>query len=66
MEHFRESLKLAPRSPIARIEYANGLYMLYGDDRYEEVSELYVQAAEATPLDAMEKLDVESALAELE
>lgn len=66
MEHFRKSLKLAPRSPIARIEYANGLYMLYGDDRYEEVSELYVQAAEATPLDAMEKLDVESALAELE
>ena len=66
MEHFRKSLKLAPRSPIARIEYANGLYLLYGDDRYEEVSELYVQAAEATPMDAMEKLDIESALAELE
>ena len=66
MVHFRKSLELAPRSPIARIEYANGLYMLYGDDRYDEVSELYVQAAEATPLDAMEKLDVESALAELE
>ena len=59
-------MKLAPNSPIAKIEYANGLYLLYGDDRYDEVSDLYVQAAEATPLDAMEKLDVECALAELE
>jgi tetratricopeptide (TPR) repeat protein len=66
MEHFAKSLELTPRSPIARIEYANGLYMLFGDDRYEEVSDLYVQASETEPLDAMERLDVESALAELE
>ena len=66
IRHFRKSLELTPDSPIARIEYANGLYLLYGDDRYDEVSELYVQASEATPLDAMERLDVESALAELE
>ena len=66
LEHFQRSLELVPRSPIGRIEYANGLYLLYGDDRWEDVSELYVQAAEATPLDAMERLDVESAKAELE
>ena len=66
MSHFHESMKLAPNSPIAKIEYANGLDLLYGDDRYDEVSDLYVQAAEATPMDAMEKLDVESARAELE
>jgi len=66
MDHFARSLELTPRSPIARIEYANGLYMLYGDDRYEEVSDLYVAAAEATPLDAMEYLDVTAAQAELE
>ena len=66
LEHFARSLELVPRSPIGRIEYANGLYLLYGDDRWDEVSELYVQAADATPLDAMERLDVEAAKAELE
>jgi len=66
LEHFERALKLTPRSPIARIEYGNGLYLLYGDDRIDEVSELYVAASEAEPLDAMERLDVESALAELE
>ena len=40
--------------------------MLFGDDRYDEVSDLYVAAAEATPFDAMERLDVEAARAELE
>jgi tetratricopeptide (TPR) repeat protein len=66
LEHFRRALELTPRAPIARIEYGNGLYLLYGDDRLNEVTELYVAASETTPLDAMEKLDVEAALAELE
>lgn len=66
LEHFRTALRLTPDSPIAHIEYGNGLYLLYGDKRLDEVSELYVKASEFEPLDAMEKLDVESALAELE
>jgi tetratricopeptide (TPR) repeat protein len=66
LRYFKKSLELTPDSPIARIEYANGLYLLFGDDRYDEVSDLYVQASEAKPLDAMEKLDVEAAIAELE
>ena len=66
LKHFAAALELTPRAPIARIEYGNGLYLLYGDDRIDEVSELYVAAAETAPLDAMERLDVESALAELE
>jgi tetratricopeptide (TPR) repeat protein len=66
LEHFREGLRLTPRAPIARIEYGNGLYLLYGESRLDEVSELYEQAAETEPLDAMEQLDVESALAEME
>lgn len=66
MKHFKRTLELTPRAPIAQIEYANGLYLLYGDDRYDEVSDLYIKASEATPLDAMERLDVESAIAELE
>ncbi len=48
------------------MEYGNGLYLLYGDNRLEDVTDLYIKAAEMVPRDAMEKLDVESALAELE
>ncbi|MDT8319209.1 MAG: hypothetical protein RQ826_01645 [Xanthomonadales bacterium] len=66
LEHLQQALRLTPRSPIAHIEYGNGLYLLYGDSRLDEVSEHYVAAAESEPLDAMEALDVESALAELE
>lgn len=66
LEHFATALELTPRSPIARIEYGNGLYLLYGDDRIDDVAELYEAASETEPLDAMERLDVESALAELE
>jgi hypothetical protein len=66
LEHFRRALDITPRAPIARIEFGNGLYLLYGESRLEEVSDLYQQAAATEPLDAMERLDVESALAELE
>jgi hypothetical protein len=66
VKHFETALKLTPLSPIAHVEYGNGLYLLYGDNRLEDVTELYIKAAEMVPRDAMEKLDVESALAELE
>jgi len=66
VEHFQTALKLAPRSPIAHIEYGNGLYMLYGDNKLDEVSELFETATEFTPRDAVEKLDIELALAEFE
>jgi tetratricopeptide (TPR) repeat protein len=66
IEYFEKALALAPRSPIAHIEYGNGLYMLYGDKRIDDVSNLYEQATELTPRDAVEKLDIESALAEFE
>ena len=48
------------------MEYGNGLYMLYGDKQLDRVTELYVTASELEPADAMEQLDVNSALAELE
>jgi len=66
LEHFKLAMQITPKSPIAHIEYGNGLYLLYGERKIDRVSELYVEASEITPLDAMEKLDVESALAELE
>lgn len=39
---------------------------LSGDERLDEVTDLYVKAAEMQAVDAMEKLDIEAALAELE
>jgi len=66
LEHFEISLGITPQAPIANIEFGNGLYLLYGDSKLDEVSDLYIKVSELEPLDAMEKLDVESALAELE
>ena len=65
-EHFRRALKLAPASPIAHIEMANGLVLLHGKKALEEAGQLYSRAAEIDPRDAMEKLDVEIARAELD
>jgi tetratricopeptide (TPR) repeat protein len=66
LEHFDRALELTPESPIAHIEYGNGLYLLFEDDRLDEVTDLYVKASGLKPKDAMEKLDIEAALAELE
>ncbi len=63
---FKQALALNPTSAIARIEYANGLVMLEGDKRMAEAEKLYAEAADCTPMDAMERLDVELAKAELE
>jgi tetratricopeptide (TPR) repeat protein len=65
-EHFRKALKLAPESPIAHIEMANGLVMMHGKKALEEAGMLYSKAAKLAPRDAMEKIDVETAKAELE
>jgi tetratricopeptide (TPR) repeat protein len=66
IEHLQRAVSLTPKAPIARIEYANGLYLLYGDKRIDEVTDLYIEASELRPRDAMERLDVEYARSELE
>ncbi len=63
---FQQALKLTPGSAIAMVEYANGLVMLEGDKKMAEAEQLYADAAACTPADAMERLDVEMAKAELE
>jgi tetratricopeptide (TPR) repeat protein len=66
IKHFDTALKLLPDSAIARIEYANALVLLFGDKRMDDAVGFYEKAAAATPVEAMEKLDVELAKAELE
>jgi tetratricopeptide (TPR) repeat protein len=66
LKMFQQALKLNPTSPIAMVEYANGLVMLEGDKRMKEAEKLYADAAACEPADAMERLDVEMAKEELE
>jgi tetratricopeptide (TPR) repeat protein len=66
LEHYQKALKLNPDSAIARVEYANGLIMLFGKARMADAEKLYREAAACKPADAMERLDVELARSELE
>jgi tetratricopeptide (TPR) repeat protein len=66
LEYFQKALKLNPDSPIARVEYANGLIMLFGKGRMGDAEKLYKEAAACKPADAMERLDVELARSELD
>ena len=62
LAHYRKAVELNPQSAIARIEYANGLLLMFGGGRRAEAERLYREAAEIKPADAMERLDVELAI----
>ncbi|MEN9670566.1 MAG: hypothetical protein RL018_843 [Pseudomonadota bacterium] len=62
---FAEALKINTNSAIAMIEQANGWVMLEGEKRLAEATKLYEIASATLPLDAMERLDVDLAKAEL-
>ena len=57
---------MTPQSPIAHIEYANGLLLLFGDKEMDKAIKLYEKAAKMKGRDAMEMLDIDMAEAELE
>ncbi|MDP1529077.1 MAG: hypothetical protein Q8M05_06830 [Rhodoferax sp.] len=63
---FQQALKFNMASAMGMVEYAHALLMLDGDAVVHEATRLYQQAASAKPIDAMERLDVEMAKAELE
>jgi tetratricopeptide (TPR) repeat protein len=65
VDHFTIALRLNPDSAIARVEYANGLAMMFGRSRLRDAERLYAEAAAFVPQDAMERLDVELARAEI-
>jgi tetratricopeptide (TPR) repeat protein len=66
VEHFETALKLNPDSAIARVEFANGLVIMFGGSRMKDAERLYQEAAACEPMDAMERLDVDLAKAELD
>jgi tetratricopeptide (TPR) repeat protein len=66
LKMFKKALELNPDTAIGKIEYANGMMILEGKKSISKAEELYAEAAEHTPADAMERLDVELAKSELE
>jgi tetratricopeptide (TPR) repeat protein len=65
-QHLKKALELTPDSPIAHIEYGNGLILLHGDKREDDAAAAYEKAAGLKPKDAMEQLDVAYARSQLE
>ncbi len=65
-KNLKHALKLTPDSPIAWIEYGNGLQLLHGDSRDDEVAEAWDKAGKLKPRDAMEALDAAWAREQLE
>ena len=63
---FKKAIELNPDTAIGRVEYANAMVTLEGKKKMDEAVKLYEQAAAMEPVDAMERLDVEAAKAELE
>jgi len=66
VKHFEEAIKLTPDSPVAHMEWGNGLLMMYKKKRTDEALKAYQTAAAKTPADAMEALDVATAKAEID
>ena len=64
MQHFEKSLELTPDAPITSIEFANGLFLLAGDE--DRATELYQQASECEALDALQNCDVNFAQEQFE
>jgi tetratricopeptide (TPR) repeat protein len=64
--HMKTALKLTPDSPIAHVEHANMLLLLYGAKKEDAAAEAFETAGKLKPHDAMEKLDQEYAKAQLE
>ncbi len=66
IKHYKSAIQLNPHSVIALTEYADGLMMLDGKKSMAQAEQLYAQASELKPADAMERLDLEAALEQIE
>ncbi|MFC3152379.1 hypothetical protein ACFOEK_15195 [Litoribrevibacter euphylliae] len=65
LKHFRNAIRVAPDFPIAYTQYADGLLMMYGPTKLKDAKQLYEKAAKSDIADAMERLDQQNAIDEL-
>lgn len=61
LEHFEKAIELTPKAPIAYIEFAAGLKMMFGKKREADRAKALATAMKLQPRDAMEALDIERA-----
>lgn len=64
--HIKTALKLTPDSPIAHVEHANVLLLLYGNKKEDAAAAAFEKAGKLKPRDAMEALDARHANEQLE
>ena len=65
IQNFETALELFPEAAIAHVEFADALLLLFGKSRQADAQKLYREAVACTPMDAMERLDVELAKSKL-
>jgi hypothetical protein len=63
VREFDTAVRLHPASPVAKLEYAHCLKLLYGAKKADQVTKLLKAAVECEPQEAMDKLDIEAARA---
>lgn len=61
LEHFEKAIELTPEAPIAYVEYAAGLRMMFGRKREADRANALQTAGSLKARDAMEALDIERA-----
>ncbi len=64
-QHMEQALELVPNA-INLIEAGNAVLLLKGDKGMNDATAYYERAAEVTPLDALQKMDVDFAASQLE
>lgn len=55
---FERGLKVAPQLPVVYIEYGKGIAIIQGKKGIKKAEDMFRKAAEFTPMDALEELDV--------
>jgi tetratricopeptide (TPR) repeat protein len=63
VREFEAANRLHPQSPVAKLEYAHCLKLLYGAGKADKVTKLLNAAIKCEPHEAMDQLDIEAARA---
>ena len=64
--HFEAARRLHPQSPVVLAEYARSIQLAFGPSHHGKAHDIFGDAAACQPADALERLDVEWALGEIE
>jgi tetratricopeptide (TPR) repeat protein len=66
IKHFETAVKLTPNAPVVHLEYGRGLLLLNAKKNADAAHAAFVAATKLKARDAMERLDIDAAGAELQ